>query len=204
MPFPSPGDLPDPGIEHASLKSPASTGRFSTTSITQGGTCSSGKERHRDWESCVKIHRARQSEGSEEETIPRPSWETPALASTCFAAMLCVNHSVLLFSVQHKLCRAQQALMKERWGRVALKLPPSTKAVLTPRQENGHIRQSCCVLRALCTSSFEETWAEPRGAETWEVRTWNQPQGPQHSAHREIHSGSPTWLRGNPGSHGKQ
>ena len=28
LPFPSPGDLPDPGIEHASLKSPALAGGF--------------------------------------------------------------------------------------------------------------------------------------------------------------------------------
>ena len=33
--FPSPGDVPDPGIEHASLiMSPALTGRFFTTSST--------------------------------------------------------------------------------------------------------------------------------------------------------------------------
>ena len=31
MPFPSPGDLPDPGIELASLVSPALAGRFFTT-----------------------------------------------------------------------------------------------------------------------------------------------------------------------------
>ena len=34
MPFPFPGDLPDPGIEHASLKSPALAGGFFTTSAT--------------------------------------------------------------------------------------------------------------------------------------------------------------------------
>ena len=34
MPFPSPGDLPDPEIEHASLTSPALAGRFFTTSMT--------------------------------------------------------------------------------------------------------------------------------------------------------------------------
>ena len=33
--FPSPGDLPDQGIELASLKSPASADRFFTTSTTQ-------------------------------------------------------------------------------------------------------------------------------------------------------------------------
>ena len=32
LPFPSPGDLPDPGIKLASLKSPASAGSFFTTS----------------------------------------------------------------------------------------------------------------------------------------------------------------------------
>ena len=31
LPFPSPGDLPDPGIKPASLKSPAWAGRFFTT-----------------------------------------------------------------------------------------------------------------------------------------------------------------------------
>ena len=31
MPFPSPGDLPDPGAEAASLASPALAGRFFTT-----------------------------------------------------------------------------------------------------------------------------------------------------------------------------
>ena len=31
LPFPSPGDLPDPGIEPTSLKSPAMVGRFFTT-----------------------------------------------------------------------------------------------------------------------------------------------------------------------------
>ena len=34
LPFPLPGDLPDPGIEPASLTSPALAGRFSTTSAT--------------------------------------------------------------------------------------------------------------------------------------------------------------------------
>ena len=33
LPFPSPGDLPDPGTELASLMSPALAGRFFTTSI---------------------------------------------------------------------------------------------------------------------------------------------------------------------------
>ena len=34
MSFPPPGDLPDPGIERASLMSPAWTGGFFTTSAT--------------------------------------------------------------------------------------------------------------------------------------------------------------------------
>ena len=34
MPFPTPGDLPDPGIEPASLSSPALAGGFFTTSTT--------------------------------------------------------------------------------------------------------------------------------------------------------------------------
>ena len=34
LPFPPSGDLPDPGIEPASLMSPASVGRFFTTSTT--------------------------------------------------------------------------------------------------------------------------------------------------------------------------
>ena len=34
LPFPSPGDLPDPGIEPASLMSPAVAGGFFTTSAT--------------------------------------------------------------------------------------------------------------------------------------------------------------------------
>ena len=34
LPFPSPGDLPDPGIEPTSLMSPELAGRFFTTSIT--------------------------------------------------------------------------------------------------------------------------------------------------------------------------
>ena len=33
LPFPSPGDLPDPGIEASSLMSPALAGRFFTTSL---------------------------------------------------------------------------------------------------------------------------------------------------------------------------
>ena len=34
LPFPSPGDLPDPGIKPMSLVSPALAGRFFTTSAT--------------------------------------------------------------------------------------------------------------------------------------------------------------------------
>ena len=34
LPFPSPGDLPNPGIEPAPLASPALAGRFFTTSTT--------------------------------------------------------------------------------------------------------------------------------------------------------------------------
>ena len=33
LPVPTPGDLPDPGIEPASLKSPALAGRFFTTTL---------------------------------------------------------------------------------------------------------------------------------------------------------------------------
>ena len=40
MPCPLPGDLPDPGIEPASLKSPPLAGGFFTTSAT--------------WEACMK------------------------------------------------------------------------------------------------------------------------------------------------------
>ena len=35
VPFTTPGDLPDPGIEPTSLTSPALAGGFSTTSVTQ-------------------------------------------------------------------------------------------------------------------------------------------------------------------------
>ena len=34
LPFPSPGDLPDPGIEHMPLTSPALANEFFTTSTT--------------------------------------------------------------------------------------------------------------------------------------------------------------------------
>ena len=34
LPFPSPGDLPDSGMETASLRSPALAGGFSITSVT--------------------------------------------------------------------------------------------------------------------------------------------------------------------------
>ena len=34
LPFPPPGDLPDPRIEHTSFMSPALTGKFFTTSAT--------------------------------------------------------------------------------------------------------------------------------------------------------------------------
>ena len=34
LPFPSPGNLPDPGIKPTSLASPASAGRFFTTNAT--------------------------------------------------------------------------------------------------------------------------------------------------------------------------
>ena len=34
LPFPPPGDLPDPGIETVSLTSPALAGRFFTTNTT--------------------------------------------------------------------------------------------------------------------------------------------------------------------------
>ena len=37
--FPPPGDLPDPGIEPASLRSPALAGVFFTTSATWGALC---------------------------------------------------------------------------------------------------------------------------------------------------------------------
>ena len=38
MPFPTSGDLPDPGIEPTSLLSPALAGGFFTTSTTNDGT----------------------------------------------------------------------------------------------------------------------------------------------------------------------
>ena len=42
LPFPPPGDLPDPGIEPKSLVSPALAGRFFTISATRGDL--NGKE----------------------------------------------------------------------------------------------------------------------------------------------------------------
>ena len=38
LPFPTPGDPPDPGIESMSLVSPALAGRFFITSATWDGT----------------------------------------------------------------------------------------------------------------------------------------------------------------------
>ena len=35
LPCPPPGDLPDPGMEHTSLRSPALAGRFFTISATR-------------------------------------------------------------------------------------------------------------------------------------------------------------------------
>ena len=43
LPFPIPGDLPDPGVEPASLASPALAGRFFTTE-PPGSCCSSRKQ----------------------------------------------------------------------------------------------------------------------------------------------------------------
>ena len=39
LPCPPPGDLPNPGIEPASLESPASAGGFFTTSVTWEAHC---------------------------------------------------------------------------------------------------------------------------------------------------------------------
>ena len=39
LPFPSPGDLPNPGIEPTSLMSPPLAGRFFTTSATLEADC---------------------------------------------------------------------------------------------------------------------------------------------------------------------
>ena len=39
LPFPPPGDLPDPGIKPASSESPALTGMFFTTSTTWEAHC---------------------------------------------------------------------------------------------------------------------------------------------------------------------
>ena len=39
LPFPSPGDLPDPGMEPASLVSPALTGGFFTTEPSENPNC---------------------------------------------------------------------------------------------------------------------------------------------------------------------
>jgi len=39
LPFPPPGDLPDPGIQPASLASPALAGGFFTTSVTWERVC---------------------------------------------------------------------------------------------------------------------------------------------------------------------
>ena len=39
LPFPPPGDLPDPEIEPGSLRSPALAGVFFTTSATWGALC---------------------------------------------------------------------------------------------------------------------------------------------------------------------
>ena len=61
LPFPSPGDLPDPGIKPASLLSPALAGRVFTTSTT--------------WEAPVYIYFLK-----EQRSIQRRQWQpTPVL-----------------------------------------------------------------------------------------------------------------------------
>ena len=50
LPFPTPGDLPDPGIEPATLVSPALAGRFLTTSTT----CEAPIEQKRQTKGYVK------------------------------------------------------------------------------------------------------------------------------------------------------
>ena len=46
LPFPSPGNLPNPGIEPASLVSPALAGRFFTTELP--GKPSDGRDEHKN------------------------------------------------------------------------------------------------------------------------------------------------------------
>ena len=53
LPFLSPGDLPDPGIEPVSLMSPALAGGFFTTGSTWEAQNISGTERNRSLESAT-------------------------------------------------------------------------------------------------------------------------------------------------------
>ena len=46
LPFPPPGDLPDPEIKPASLTSPALTGEFFTTKLPQSLPLESNKNHH--------------------------------------------------------------------------------------------------------------------------------------------------------------
>ena len=53
MPFPPPGDLPDPGIEPVSLMSPALAGGFFTTGATWEAQNIPGTERNQSLESAT-------------------------------------------------------------------------------------------------------------------------------------------------------
>ena len=53
VPFPPPGDLPDPGTEPVSLMSPALAGGFFTTGATWEAQNISGTERNRSLESAT-------------------------------------------------------------------------------------------------------------------------------------------------------
>ena len=56
VPFPTPGDFPNPGMEPKSFVSPALTGRFFTTSATweaQLGSCRRTKSRQ--WEEGLRL-----------------------------------------------------------------------------------------------------------------------------------------------------
>ena len=79
MPFPSPGDLPDPGMEPMCLMSPALAGEFFTTSAASSG-------RGNAWKipkgAEGGISGARKEEGTADGKEPQEAW-FPFLSRRC-------------------------------------------------------------------------------------------------------------------------
>ena len=118
LPFPSPGDLPDPGIKPTSLMSPALSGRFFTIGTTwEGSPCSAYPQRNSKITPMYESPEYGPSDGDREwSDEPQGAWAWPLSPVPPQAMLLCLPATCGLSTSS----RTKSGLIQHLWKVPAL------------------------------------------------------------------------------------